>query len=128
MKGVLNGHLLKYWTEPGPEIRTPWEKEQSRRVLLLASSGASVESAKVREQKGFSVGKTSTFLRFSTGELNIWKYAGMVWPVTTMQRRQMLPASNRWAGHTKPATRTRTAPHQCLRSPWSTTEGCQLDE
>lgn len=129
MKGVLNGHLLKYRTEPGPEIRTPWEKEQSRRVLLLASSGASAESAKVREQKGFGVvGKTSPFLRFSTGELNIWKYAGMVWPVTTMQRRQMLPASNRWAGDTKPATRTRTAPHQCLRSPWRTTEGCQLDK
>lgn len=78
MKGVLSGHLLKYRTEPGPEIRTPWEKEQLRKVLL-ALSGVSVESAKGREQKGLGVvGKTSTFLKFSTGELNVWEYIGMV--------------------------------------------------
>lgn len=74
VKGVLNGHLLKYRTEPEPEIRTPWEKGQLRKVLL-APFGVSVESTNREKQKGFGVvGKTSTFLKFSAGELSIWKF------------------------------------------------------
>lgn len=64
--------------------------------------------------KGFGRrGKTSTFLRFSTGELSAWKYVGVVCIVATTGEGSCYQPTVSGGGDAKLPTRNWTGAHQC---------------